>query len=51
MEREDSDESDDAAVDSSRVVELLDGIAGAYERAQLGLEQARSGQTVTLDEL
>jgi hypothetical protein len=42
---------DDADVDARHVVELLDGIPGALERAQLGLEQARSGQTVALDEL
>ena len=30
---------------------LLDGIDGAYERAQLGLRQAQAGQTVSLDEL
>lgn len=42
---------DEADVDARHVVELLDGIPGAYERAQLGLEQARSGQTVSLNEL
>jgi predicted transcriptional regulator len=42
---------DEADVDPSNVVELLDGISGAFERAQLGLEQARSGQTIALDEL
>jgi hypothetical protein len=42
---------DDADVDARHVAELLDGIPGAFERAQLGLEQARSGQTVALDEL
>ncbi len=42
---------DEADVDARHVVELLDGIPGAFERAQLGLEQARSGQTVALDEL
>lgn len=42
---------DEADVDARHVVELLDGIPGAYERAQLGLEQAQSGQTVSLDEL
>jgi hypothetical protein len=42
---------DDADVDARHVVELLDGIPGALDRAQLGLEQARSGQTVALDEL
>jgi hypothetical protein len=42
---------DDADVDARHIAELLDGIPGAFERAQLGLEQARSGQTVALDEL
>ena len=42
---------DDADVDARHIVELLDGISGAFERAQLGLEQARSGQTVALDDL
>jgi hypothetical protein len=42
---------DDADPDAPNVVELLDGIAGAYERAQLGLEQAKAGETVSLDKL
>lgn len=42
---------DEADPDARNVAELLDGIAGAYERAQVGLEQARSGQTQALDEL
>jgi hypothetical protein len=42
---------DEADVDARHVVELLDGIPGAFERAQLGLDQARSRQTVPLDEL
>lgn len=42
---------DDADPDGRHIVTLLDGIPGAYERAQLGLEQARSRQTVALDEL
>ena len=42
---------DDADPDARNVVELLDGISGAYERAQLGLEQAKAGETVALDEL
>jgi hypothetical protein len=41
---------DDADPDARNVVELLDGLAGAHERAQLGLEQARAGETVSLDE-
>jgi predicted transcriptional regulator len=42
---------DDADPDPRNVVELLDGISGAYDRAQLGLSQARAGKTVSLDEL
>ena len=42
---------DEADVDARHVVELLDGIPGAHERAQLGLEQARSGRTFSLDKL
>jgi hypothetical protein len=42
---------DDADPDARNVVALLDGIPGAYERAQIGLEQARTGQTLALDEL
>jgi hypothetical protein len=33
------------------VLALLDSVDGAYERAQLGLRQEVTGQTVTLDEL
>ena len=42
---------DEADPEPRTVVELLDGIGGAYERAQLGLRQAHAGQTVSLDEL
>jgi len=42
---------DEADVDARHVVELLDGIPGAFERAQLGFEQARTGQTKRLGEL
>ena len=42
---------DEADPDPRNVVELLDGIAGAYERAQLGLRQARAVQTISLDQL
>jgi hypothetical protein len=42
---------DEADPDARNVVALLDGIPGAYERAQIGLEQARTGQTLALDEL
>ena len=42
---------DEADPDARNVVELLDGIPGAFEGAQLGLEQARSSETVGLDAL
>ena len=42
---------EDADPDPRSVVELLDAIPGAYERAQLGLRQAHAGDTVALDEL
>lgn len=42
---------EDADPDPRTVVELLDRLPGAYERAQLGLGQARSGTTIALDEL
>lgn len=42
---------DEADVDARHVAQLLDGVDGAWERAQLGLEQASRGQTMSLDEL
>ncbi len=42
---------DEADVDADNVVEILDGIHGAFDRAQLGLEQARKKLTTPLDEL
>ena len=42
---------EEADPDPSNIVALLDGIPGAYEQAQLGLKQAREGQTIPLDEL
>ena len=42
---------DDADVDARHMVELLDGIEGALDRARVGLEQARADKTVALDEL
>lgn len=42
---------DDADPDVRNVVELLDGIPSAYERAQLGLRQAAASETISLDEL
>jgi hypothetical protein len=42
---------EEADPDARNVAALLDGIPGAYERAQLGLVQGRAGETVELDEL
>jgi len=42
---------DEADPDARNVVALLDGIPGAYDRAQLGLRQAGAGETVPLHEL
>jgi hypothetical protein len=42
---------DEADPDARNIAALLDGIPGAYERAQVGLEQAASRETVPLDEL
>lgn len=42
---------EDADPDARSVVAVLDGTPGAYERAQLGLERTRSGETIPLDEL
>ena len=42
---------DDADANARDVGALLDGIPGAYDRAQLGLKQATAGETVALDEL
>ena len=42
---------DEAAPDPASIVELLDAIPGAYERARQGLEETRAGQGVPLDEI
>ena len=42
---------DEADPDARDVARLLDGIDGAYERAQRGLAEARAGPTIPLDEL
>jgi hypothetical protein len=42
---------DEADIDPRNVVDLLDGIPGAFERARDGLERARAGETVPLHEL
>jgi hypothetical protein len=40
-----------ADVDPVDVVQTLDGTPGAFDRAQLGFEQTRSGLTIELDAL
>jgi hypothetical protein len=42
---------DEADPDPRHVVDLLDGIPGAFERALLGREQAHTGKTIPLEEL
>ncbi len=42
---------DEADPEARNVAELLDGIPGAFERAQLGAAQAHRGETVSIDEL
>ncbi len=42
---------DEADPDPRHIVSLLDAIPGAWERAQLGLGQSRSGEVIPLDEL
>ena len=42
---------DEADPDASRITEILDGIPGAWERAQVSIEQARRGEMVPLSEL
>jgi hypothetical protein len=42
---------EDADPDTRNIATLLDGIPGAYERAMLGMERAREGDAVSLDDL
>jgi hypothetical protein len=42
---------DEVDLTPSDATELLDGIAGAFERAHLGLQQARASCTVPLRDL
>jgi hypothetical protein len=42
---------EEAVPEPSSIVELLDAIPGAYERAQRGLREAKDGQGIPLDEL
>jgi len=42
---------DETDADPRHIGDLLDAIPGAFDRAQLGLAQARRGETVPLDRL
>lgn len=42
---------DEAAPDPASIVELLDAIPGAYERARQGLEETRDGKGIPLHEV
>jgi len=42
---------EEADPDARNIVEVLDGIPGAYERAMRSLDRARTGETISLDEL
>lgn len=42
---------DEADIDGGAMAALLSGIPGAIERARIGREQARAGETIPLDEL
>jgi len=42
---------DEADTDDARLSEILAGIPGAWERAQVSIKQARRGETVPLSEL
>jgi hypothetical protein len=42
---------DESDIDAASMVELLDGIPGALERAELGRDQGARGETVSLDGL
>ena len=42
---------DEADADATNIVEILDGIQGAFERAQRGADEIRSGRGIRLDEL
>lgn len=42
---------EEADPEARNVGALLDGVSGAFERAQLGLAQAQAGETIDLDQL
>jgi len=42
---------DEAAIDFYSTVEILDGIPGAFERAEFGIEEIRAGRGIAVDDL
>ena len=42
---------DEADIDARTIVQLLDGIPGAFERAERGIEEIRAGKGIPLDAL
>ena len=42
---------DEADIDARSIVEILDGIPGAFERAELGIAEIRAGKGIPLDDL
>ena len=42
---------DEVAPEPSTIMDLLDSIPGAFERANQGLQEIRSGEGIPLDEL
>ncbi len=42
---------DEADADPRHAAALLDGLPGAFERAKQGLEDAKAGRTISLDDL
>jgi hypothetical protein len=42
---------DEADIDAHSIVEILDGIPGAFERAERGIEQIRERHGIPLDRL
>ena len=41
----------EADIDARSIVEILDGIPGAFERAELGIEEIRAGKGIPLEDL
>ena len=42
---------DASDIDARSIVEILDGIPGAFERAELGIEQMREGRGIPVERL